>query len=95
MASIEPKSGFIELSANGEFRIWNNIQHPSFEVTLTNPSPTQSCEVYKVTSSGEENWVNPSLKAGQSLRIKVPSNGHVFFKNFNPNTLRINYSIEE
>ena len=94
-AAIQPKSGTIELPAKGELRIWNDVTHPSFSVTLTNNSATQSCEVYKVTSSGNEKWVTPSLLAGKSLTITVPANGHLFFKNFNENVLKIEYKVEE
>ena len=38
LAVIEPKQGTIELPAKGEFRIWKDIAHPSFTVTLANPS---------------------------------------------------------
>ena len=94
MASIEPKLGTIELQAKGEFRIWKDVIHPSFTVTLTNNSPTQSCEVYKVKDNGSEKWVSPSLKAGKTIKLTVPSNGHLFFKNFNDNILKIEYSVE-
>ncbi len=95
MANIEPKTGSIELPMKGEFRIWKGITHPSFSVTLSNSSPTQSCEVYKVSIIGNEKWVSPSLQAGETMTIKVPANGHLFFKNFNPNTLKIDYKVEE
>jgi hypothetical protein len=95
LANIQPKSGTIELPEKGEFRIWEGIAHPSFSVTLTNPSETQSCELYTVKSSGKEKWISPSLKAGKSLTITIPANGHLFFKNFNPNVLKIDYKIEE
>ncbi len=95
MAAIQPKSGTIELPTKGEFRLWKDLAHPSFTVTLTNPSTTQSCELYKVKSNGTEKWINPSLKAGKSLTITVPANGHLFFKNFNPNSLKIEYVIAE
>jgi len=95
MASIQPTSGTINLPAKGEFRIWKNSVHPSFKVTLTNNAEKQSCEVYKVTSNGNEKWISPSLLAGKSLTISVPSNGHLFFKNFNDNVLNIEYKIEE
>ncbi len=95
MANIQPKTGSMELPMKGEFRIWNGITHPSFSVTLSNPSATQSCEVYKVSSIGIEKWVSPSLQSGKTMTITVPANGHLFFKNFNPNTLKINYIIQE
>jgi hypothetical protein len=91
MAVIQPKQGIIELPEKGEFRIWKDIAHPSFSVTLFNPSTTQSCEVYTVKSSGSEKWISPSLQAGKTLTITVPANGHLFFKNFNPNVLKIDY----
>jgi hypothetical protein len=94
MANIQPKAGTIDLPAKGEFRIWKDITHPGFSVTLKNPSATQSCEVYKVAGSGSEKWISPSLMAGKSLTISVPSNGHLFFKNFNDNVLKIDYVIE-
>jgi hypothetical protein len=93
MATIEPKSGNIELSAKGELRIWKDIQHPSFTVVLTNNAPQQSCEIYTVKSGGVEKWVSPSLLANSSLAVTVPGDGHLFFKNFNPNTLTITYKI--
>jgi hypothetical protein len=95
MAAIQPKQGAIELPEKGEFRIWKDVSHPSFTVTLSNPSATQSCEVYTVKSSGSEKWISPSLQAGKSLTITVPANGHLFFKNFNPNILKIDYKVEE
>ena len=95
MTAIQPKQGSIELPEKGEFRIWKDIAHPSFTVTLSNPSATQSCEIYTVKSSGREKWINPSLQAGKTLAITVPANGHLFFKNFNPNILKIDYKVEE
>ena len=95
MASIQPKSGTMELPAKGEFRIWKSTIHASFSVRLTNSSSTQSCEVYKVADSGNEKWIHPSLQAGKTLTVKVPSNGHLFFKNFNDNILKIEYKVEE
>ncbi len=95
MNAIQPKNGTIELPTKGEFRIWKDIVHPSFSVTLSNPSATQSCEVYTVKSSGSEKWISPSLMAGKTLTIIVPANGHLFFKNFNPNILKIDYKVEE
>jgi hypothetical protein len=95
MSNIQPKSGTMELPAKGEYRIWRNIDHPGFSVILTNPSATQSCEVYKVSTNGNEKWVSPSLMAGKKLTISVPASGHLFFKNFNDNVLKIDYVVEE
>ena len=95
MATIQPKSGTMELPAKGEFRIWRGLTHPSFSVTLTNSSTTQSCEVYKVTGNGNEKWVSPSLQAGKTIMLTVPLNGHLFFKNSNNNILKIDYKVEE
>ncbi|MBC7587698.1 MAG: hypothetical protein H7178_04995 [Chitinophagaceae bacterium] len=93
--AIQPKFGTVELPVNDEYRLWQNTKHSSFTVVLTNPSATQSCEVYKVTSNGNEKWINPSLMAGKSLTFTVPSDGYVLFKNFNPNALQISYKLEE
>lgn len=95
ISAIQPKSGTIELPAKGELRIWKDAIHPAFTVTLTNPSATQSCEVYKVSDEGTEKWINPSLLARKSLTVKVPANGHLFFKNFNDNVFTITYQINE
>jgi hypothetical protein len=38
---------------------------------------------------------SPSLQAGKTMTITVPVNGHLFFKNFNPNTLKIDYNVED
>ena len=95
MTVIQPKQGTIELPEKGEFRIWKGIAHPSFTVTLYNPSATQSCEVYTVKRSGKEKWISPSLQAGKTLTITVPANGHLFLKNFNQNILKIEYKVEE
>jgi hypothetical protein len=95
MVAIQPKSGTIELPAKGEFRIWKGLTHPSFSVTLSNPSATQSCEIYSVKNSGNEKWISPSLQAGKTLTVTVPSNGHLLFKNYNDNILNIAYEIEE
>lgn len=95
MAAIQPKMGNIELPAKGEFRIWKDIVHPRFTVTLTNNAPQQSCEIYTVKSNGTEKWVSPSLLANSTLTVTVPTDGHLFFKNFNPNTLTIAYKVSE
>ena len=95
VAVIQPKVGTIDLPAKGEFRMWNKITHPSFSVTLVNASATQSCEVYKVSANGNETWINPSLQAGKTLTLTVPSDGHLFFKNFNDNVLAITYKVAE
>ncbi len=95
MALIEPKTGNIDLPQNGEFRIWKDVLHPSFSVTLTNNNPKQSCEVYTVKSNGNEKWISPSLLANSSLTVTIPKDGHLYFKNFNPNTLTISYTINQ
>jgi hypothetical protein len=95
MANIQPKSGFFDLPAKGEFRAWKEVTHPSFTVTLTNSSPNQSCEIYYVKSSGKEKWINPSLLANSTLNVHIPANGHLFIKNFNDNVLRISYQVNE
>lgn len=95
LANIEPKKGTLQLPAKGEFRIWNNKEHGSFSVTLTNASATQSCELYTVSSSGKEKWVSPSLLANSELTITIPANGHLFVKNFTGNALPVLYKIHE
>jgi hypothetical protein len=94
MTSIEPKSGKFELPAKGEFRMWKDVAHPSFTVMLINPAPKQSCEVYCVKSNGEEKWINPSLLANSKLSVTIPTDGHLFIKNFNDNVLTISYQIQ-
>ena len=94
MTAIEPKSGTFDLPAKGEFRIWRGTSHPSFTVTLVNSSPNQSCEIYKVTSNGNEKWINPSLLANSTLRVTIPADGHLFIKNFNDTVLTISYKVE-
>lgn len=95
LANIQPKSGNLEIPSKGELRVWNDIKHSSFEVVLTNDNENQSCEIYYVKSNGTEKWINPSLKAKSSLTVSIPSDGHLFVKNFNPNTLTISYKINE
>ncbi len=82
-------------SARGEFRIWKDMEHGSFTVTLTNSSPNQSVELYKVKSSGKEKWISPSLLANSSQEVTIPADGHLFIKNFNDNTFTITYKIAE
>ena len=95
ITNIEPKTGTIEISASGEFRMWKDIKHGSFSVLLTNSSPSQSVELYKVKSDGNEKWVSPSLLAKSSQEVTIPADGHLFIKNFNPNTFTITYKIAE
>jgi hypothetical protein len=95
MATIQPKYGTIDLPATGELRMWRDVVHPSFNVTLTNNASNQSCELYKVTDNRNEKWISPSLMAGKSITVSIPANGHLFLKNFNPNVLKIEYKIEE
>jgi hypothetical protein len=95
ITNVQPKSGTIEIPAKGEFRIWKDIKHGSFTVTLTNSSPNQSVELYKVKSDGNEKWVSPSLLANSSQELTIPADGHLFVKNFNGNTFTITYKIAE
>jgi hypothetical protein len=95
MKSIEPKSGIFDLPAKGELLVWKGLEHPSFLVSITNPNPQQSCEIYTVKSNGKEKWISPSLLASSTLTVQVPKNGHLYFKNFNPNNLVINYNINQ
>jgi hypothetical protein len=95
LSSIEPKSGSWDLPAKGEFRAWRNTTHSRFRVRLTNPSKTQSCELYYVTANGNEKWVTPSLLANSSLTVSIPIDGHLFIKNFNDNVLTISFQVEE
>ena len=95
ITNIQPKTGTIEIPAKGEFRVWKDMKHGSFTVTLTNSSPNQSIELYKVKSDGNEKWVSPSLLAKSSQEVTIPADGHLFIKNFNPNTFIITYKIAE
>ena len=95
ITNIEPKTGTIEISASGEFRMWKDIKHGSFSVLLTNSSLSQSVELYKVKSDGNEMWISPSLFANSSQQVTIPPHGHLFIKNFNPNTFTITYKIAE
>jgi hypothetical protein len=92
---IQPKSGNLEIPANGELRVWKEIKHSSFDVVLTNQNANQSCEIYYVKSDGTEKWIKPSLQAKSSQTVTIPMDGHLFVKNFNPNSLTINYKINE
>ena len=95
LTNIQPKSGNLEIPANGEIRVWKEIKHPSFEVVLTNQNVSQSCEIYYVKSNGIEKWIKPSLQAKSSQTVTIPMDGHLFLKNFNPNKLTISYKINE
>ncbi len=95
ITNIQPKTGTIEIPANGEFRMWRDVKHGSFTVSITNSSPSQSVELYKVKSDGNEKWISPSLLANSSQDVIIPADGHLFVKNFNPNTFTITYKIAE
>lgn len=95
IVNIQPKSGAIEIPAKGEFRMWKDVSHGSFTVTLTNSSATQSVELYIVKSNGSEKWVSPSLLANSSQDVTVPADGHLFIKNFNANSFTVSYTIVE
>ncbi len=95
LVNIQPRFGTIEIPAKGEIRVWNNIAHQNFDVSLTNDNTNQSCEIYYVKRNGTEKWVSPSLIAKTSLTIKIPTDGHLFIKNFNPNALTISYKIKD
>lgn len=95
MVGIQPKFGSISLPAKGELRLWQNTNHPAFTITLTNEATNQSCELYIVNKLGNEKWINPSLMPRKSITLTISKNGHLFFKNFNPNSLKINYKIKE
>lgn len=95
ITTILPKSGTIEILAKGAFRMWRDSKHGSFTVTLANTSPSQSVELYKVNSDGNEKWITPSLLAKSSLKVRIPADGHLLMKNFNDNTFTVTYTIAE
>lgn len=95
ITTILPKSGTIEIPAKGAFRMWKDSKHGSFTVALTNTSPNQSVELYKVKVDGNEKWISPSLLANSSLEVRIPANGHLLIKNFNDNTFMITYKIAD
>jgi hypothetical protein len=95
ITNIEPKTGTIEIPADGEFRMWKDVKHGSFTVLLSNSSSSQSVELYKVKSDGNEKWISPSLLANSSQEVTIPADGHLFIKNFNPNQFSITYKIAE
>ena len=95
IANIQPKVGIIEIPAKGEFRMWKDMKHGSFTVTLTNSSPNQSVELYKVKNDGNEKWISPSLLANSGQEVTIPADGHLFVKNFNGNIFTITYKIAE
>ncbi len=86
-------SGVLEIPAKGELRVWKNEKHARIQVKLSNGDAKQSVELYTVNSSGREKWINPSLLANTCLTINIPANGHLFIKNFNPNTFKVTYTI--
>ena len=94
ITTIEPKTGTIEIAAKGEFRMWKDVKHGSFTVVLTNSS-SQSVELYKVKSDGNEKWISPSLLANSSQQVTIPADGHLFVKNFNDNIFTLTYKIAE
>lgn len=73
--------------------MWKGIKHGRFTVKIMNTDPKQSVELYTVKSNGSEKWVSPSLLANSSLNVTIPSDGHLFIKNFNPNTFKVSYTI--
>ena len=95
IANIDPKTGSIEIPPRGEFRMWKDTKHGNFRVMLTNLSANQSVELYKVKSDGNESWISPSLLANSSMNVLIPADGHLFIKNFNPNTFTLTYKITE
>jgi hypothetical protein len=95
ISNVQPKSGTIEIPAKGEFRMWKDVSHGSFTVTLTNSSPNQSVELYKVKSNGSEKWISPSLLANSSQEVTIPADGYLFIKNFNDNSFTVAYKIAE
>ncbi|MBL7838612.1 MAG: hypothetical protein JNJ75_00580 [Cyclobacteriaceae bacterium] len=95
ISNIQPKSGRIEIPANGEVRMWRDVRHSGFILAVTNPSPGQSVELYTVRSDGSEKWVSPSLIANTSLNVTIPADGHLLIKNFNENIFTITYKIIE
>ena len=54
ITNVEPKTGAVDVPANGEYRLWKDVKHGSFTVLLTNSSRSQSVELYKVKANGNE-----------------------------------------
>lgn len=95
LVNIQPQMGNLEIPAKGELRVWKDLKHASFDVVLTNANTAQSCEAYYVKRDGTEKWISPSLLANSKLTVHIPSDGHLFLKNFNPNTFTIAYEIKK
>ncbi|MEC4004199.1 hypothetical protein OX283_006000 [Flavobacterium sp. SUN052] len=90
---ISPKEGTIKVPPKGEIRMWQNIEHSSFTLHLENKSSKNSCEAYKVSSSGNQKWISPSLLAKKSLDFTISSNGSLLLQNYSEEELIVNYTI--
>jgi hypothetical protein len=49
----------------------------------------------KIKKLENEKWVNPSLQANSKQNITIPTDGYLLIKNFNPNSLTIQYQIND
>lgn len=91
---ITPKQGTITVPAKGEIRQWQNTEHGSFSIHLENKSIKNSCEAYKVSATGSEKWISPSLLANGTIDFSIASNGSLLLKNFSEETITVNYKID-
>lgn len=87
---IQAKEELVEVPAKGNVTLFNQGNHPSLKVTLSNQSIKNACEVYTVEGwFSKKNWVSPSLFPKKSLTFKVAKNGSVFIENYSEETFTI------
>lgn len=89
---ISPNQGAIIVPAKGEIKLFDNIEHNSFSINLTNKSVKNSCEAYTV-KNGNRKWISPSLPVNGTLNFSVSSSAYVLLQNYSDENISVVYTI--
>jgi hypothetical protein len=90
---ISPKTATIIVPAKGEIKLFDNIEHNSFSINLTNKSILNSCEAFTV-KNGSKKWISPSLLANKQLDFSVSSSAYVLLQNYSNENISVVYTID-
>lgn len=89
---ISPKTATIIVPAKGEIKLFDNVDHNSFSINLTNKSTKNSCEAYTV-KNGNRKWISPSLPVNGTLDFSVSSSAYVLLQNYSDENISVVYTI--
>ena len=91
-SEIAQKTATINVPSKSEIKLFDQVEHNSFSINLSNQSTKNSCEAYLIKNNSKK-WISPSLLANKELDFSVAKNAYVLLENFSDENITVTYSI--